>query len=64
MLTTPARTRGIIDTDPFRSSTLSIMKIATIDVNAIVIYMIVFHMSEIYKFYTAHVKDNLYHTAN
>lgn len=42
-----------MDTDPFRSSILSIMKIATIDVNAIVIYMFVYHMSKIHKSSTA-----------
>ena len=38
MLTTPAKSKGIMDTVPFRSSILSIIKIAMIDVNAIVIY--------------------------
>lgn len=38
MLITPAKSRGIIEMVPFRSSILSMIKIAMIDVNAIVIY--------------------------
>lgn len=38
MLITPAKSRGIMEMVPFRSSILSMIKIAMIDVNAIVIY--------------------------
>lgn len=40
MLTTPATSRGISDTVPLRSSILSMINIAIIDVKAIVIYAI------------------------
>lgn len=39
MLTTPAKVRGIIEKVPLRASTLSMMNIAMIDVNATVIYI-------------------------
>ena len=39
MLTRPAKSRGMMDSVPFRSSILSMIKIAMIDVNAIVIYI-------------------------
>lgn len=38
MLRAPAKSNGTIDIIPFRSSILSMMKIATIEVNAMVIY--------------------------
>lgn len=39
MLIIPAKVRGIIEKVPFRASTLSMMNIAMIDVNATVIYV-------------------------
>lgn len=38
MLIIPAKSRGMMEIVPFRSSILSMIKIAMIDVNAIVIY--------------------------
>lgn len=42
MLIIPAMVRGTIEKVPLRASTLSMMNIAMIDVNATVIYIIIF----------------------
>ena len=65
MLTRPAKSRGTIDNVPFRSSILSMIKIAMIDVNAIVIYIPTrFHHQNQYKvhnlFFTRKVNGKNY----
>lgn len=46
MLIMPTKSSGIMENVPFRSSTLSIIKIAMIDVNAIVICLIISRKSK------------------